>query len=109
MTPLHPAAAHGSQPEFLTLLIDRGAAVDAQTHSGWTPLMHAACCGLPNAMPQEAGTGYSAERNVAIINLLIQRGGGAGRPAPSFDGLTACDYAELSSPAIDGIRPLVCQ
>lgn len=109
LTPLHTAAQYGPPPGVLLALIDYGADVNARDHGGWTPLMHAACCPARNTDLFSAG-GVAAQtaRSVETIQLLLANG--AEVSARSYDGLTACEYAELAFDPFSGeVRPLVCQ
>ena len=72
-TPLHYAAS-GPEPKLLTLLLDRGAAIDAPSPNRTTPLMMAARYGAPGA-----------------AELLLARG--ADVRARNELGLTAADFA----------------
>jgi len=72
-TPLHYAAS-GPQPQLLTLLLDKGAAVDARSPNGTTPLMMASRYG-----------------NEEGAQLLLTRGADA--RLRNDQGLTAVDFA----------------
>ena len=72
-TPLHYAAS-GPEPKLLTLLLDRGAAIEAPSPNRTTPLMMAARYGAPGA-----------------AELLLARG--ADPRARNELGLTAADFA----------------
>ena len=72
-TPLHYAAS-GPEPKLLTLLLDRGAPIDAPSPNGTTPLMMAAQYGSPDA-----------------AEVLLARG--ADPKARNALGLTAADFA----------------
>lgn len=73
VTPLHSAAAAG-QHEIARWLVERGAAVDARQHGGFTALHAAARNG-----------------NVALVELLLAHG--ADRELRSDDGQSAADFA----------------
>jgi uncharacterized protein len=75
-TPLHYAAT-GPEPKLVTLLIQRGAQIEALSPNKTTPLMMAAR--------------YGDERNVDA--LLAQ---GASRQARNDKGLNAADFAKLA-------------
>jgi cytohesin len=49
-TALHRACSVGGKAEHMLLLLQRGADVNARTHSGMTPLLLAARAGLPDAV-----------------------------------------------------------
>ena len=71
--------------------------------------MHAACCPArhPDLFPA-GGVAAQTARSVEIIELLLANG--AEVSARSYDGLTACEYAELAFDPFSGeVRPLVCQ
>lgn len=68
-------AASGPNPEALTLLLDRGAPLEARSPNGSTPLMMAA--------------GYGPE---GAVDLLLKRG--ADRRLKNDLGLTPADFAE---------------
>ena len=74
-SPLHYAAT-GTEPTIVKLLLDRGAAVDAESPNRTTPLMMAAQ--------------YGSE---ASVDLLLARGASA--KARNDRGLTAADFARL--------------
>ena len=103
----HTVAAHGSEVELFAQFIDAGADVDTADSGGLARLMNASCCAFPRALPDLEGGGYDEAHSVAIVMLPLEQG--ADRLACSFDGETACGYAEVSNPAIDDIRSLVCR
>jgi ankyrin repeat protein len=72
-TPLHYAAS-GPEPKVVTLLLDKGAAIEALSPNRTTPLMMAA--------------GYGA---IDAADLLLQRGANAN--ARNDAGMTAADFA----------------
>ena len=74
-SPLHYAAT-GPEPELVRLLLDRGAAVDARSPNGSTPLMMAAR--------------YGSETSVEALLLK-----GASAFARNDQGLSAADFAKL--------------
>ena len=74
-SPLHYAAT-GPEPELIRLLLDRGAAIDAKSPNGSTPLMMAAR--------------YGSEVSVELLLLK-----GANVLARNDQGLSAADFAKL--------------
>ena len=74
-SPLHYAAT-GPEPELIRLLLDRGAAIDAKSPNGSTPLMMAAR--------------YGSEVSVELLLLK-----GAHVLARNDQGLSAADFAKL--------------
>jgi ankyrin repeat protein len=81
-SPLHYAAT-GPDPKLVAWLLERGAAIDAESPNGTTPLMMAAQYGSDDS-----------------VRLLLERGADASRR--NQKGLRAVDFAKLS-----GRQPVV--
>ncbi|HWH84616.1 MAG TPA: ankyrin repeat domain-containing protein [Burkholderiaceae bacterium] len=83
-SPLHYAAT-GPEPKLVAWLLERGAAIDAESPNGTTPLMMAAQYGSDDS-----------------VRLLLERGADASRR--NQKGLRAVDFAKLS-----GRQPVVAR
>ena len=78
-TALHDAAESGD-PEYMKMLIEAGADLEAADENGWTPLMKLVCSGLMNK---------------EVIPVIIAAG--ADVNAKNNEGMTALHYAAVSN------------